>query len=313
MALDWSNERYVRLYTRITGDMALWCWQAKAIWPWLIANADRAGVIGARRGARGVAALVGMPAEVVDVGLADLLEDGCIVATPEGYAIPNYVEAQTARASENKRAADYRARQRIGSTMADIGNDANSSVTPNHTASHGVTGNHTASHGVTGNHDASRLVTPSRAEQSKAEHSKEIHTQSGKPDGSGPLTLLPDDPAPAKPDRVAEFARVAVGEINALTGRAFDPASVATLKLCRALLGQGRTPADAVTVARAKAAEWLPKPDMAARVCPGTLLAAENFARYLDEIRAGPARSTAPPRGQVPISSALHVNGDQPL
>ena len=112
---------------------------------------------------------------------------------------------------------------------------------------------------------------------------------------------------------MAEFARVAVGEINALTGRAFDPASVATLKLCRALLGQGRTPADAVTVARAKAAEWLPKPDMAARVCPGTLLAAENFDRYLDEIRAGPARSTTPPRGQVPISSALHVNGDQPL
>lgn len=151
MALDWSNERYVRLYTRITPDMALWCWQAKAIWPWLLAAADRAGVIAARKGARAIAKLVDMPLEVVTEGLEGedgLLADGCVVATADGYVIRNYVEAQTAVASVNKRVADHRARQRRGDTL-DVCNDGNNDVTRGNAESASVT-----------------PVTPIRSEQS---------------------------------------------------------------------------------------------------------------------------------------------------
>lgn len=111
MALDWSNERYVRLY-RETTDEAAWCWQARAIWPLILRKADRAGVIETTRGAKGIAAEIRIPVEVVEPGLAELVEDGCITATERGYAIPNYIEAQTATSSNTKRQAEWRARER---------------------------------------------------------------------------------------------------------------------------------------------------------------------------------------------------------
>ena len=292
MALDWSNERYVRLYTRITPDMALWCWQAKAIWPWLLAAADRAGVIGTRKGTRGIAALIGMPTEVVDAGIADLLGDGCIVATEAGYAIPNYVEAQTAQASPNKRAADYRARQRLGESL-DSRNDADSSVTENHAPSRAVT----RSNG------ASREITPSGTDPSGTERDQEREP-------AAPAFSLspPSPPADPKPDPAADLAIHATAEINRATGRNFDPASKATVKLARALLRERFTAADVTLVVEHKAAEWLGT-SIAARVCPATLLAADNFAKYLDEARAGPPKRAGPfPAGTAshpPVSTRL--------
>lgn len=113
MARDWSNERFVKLYRDESPDEAVWCWQAIALWPQLIRKADPAGEIRTRKGLRGVAALTRLPLDiVVEAGMAELLGDGCVVETPSGYKIPNYIDAQRAVASSNRRTAEWRARER---------------------------------------------------------------------------------------------------------------------------------------------------------------------------------------------------------
>lgn len=140
MGMDWANERYVRLYVRETPDQALWCWQALAVWPWLVMRAERSGELRTRKGAAGIAALIRMPIEVVEPGIADLLADGCLVETHRGYALPNYVEAQNATSSDSKRKADQRARERLDTTLNS--NDSNIGVTPGHVQSRPVTTGH---------------------------------------------------------------------------------------------------------------------------------------------------------------------------
>lgn len=129
-----------------------------------------------------------------------------------------------------------------------------------------------------------------------------------------PAPLLLETPIVPKPDPAATASAELVGAINTLAGRTFDPASAVNVRLVRAFLRRF-TVADGLTIIRAKAAEWLPVPSMAARVCPATLLGVDNATRYLDEIRAGPPTRASPPpiRGQVPISTTRHHDGDQPL
>ena len=65
MARDWSLARFVRLYVNESADEAAWDWQARCVWPLLIKAADRAGVIETSKGAKGLAAQIRMPLEVV--------------------------------------------------------------------------------------------------------------------------------------------------------------------------------------------------------------------------------------------------------
>lgn len=137
---------------------------------------------------------------------------------------------------------------------------------------------------------------------------------SGKPDDLPLLALQPPTPKPAKPDPAAELAGQAVAAINAAAGRTFDPATAATVKLCRALVGKFAT-ADVLAAVRHRAGEWMAKPAMVEYVRPSSLLTVEQVSKTLDEIRAGPPTRASPPpiRGQVPISTTRHHDGDQPL
>ena len=137
--MDWANERYVRLFTRDTPEWLCWSWQARALWPLLIRKVDRSGVLANKLGPRGVAALVGLPIEVVEVGMPDLLADGCLAAHQLGYVVPNYIEAQETPTSDKQRKRDSRERRRVV-TIRDIG-----------------------SQNVTNGHAVSREVTPCRA------------------------------------------------------------------------------------------------------------------------------------------------------
>jgi hypothetical protein len=175
MALDWSNERYVRFYRRETPDQAAWCWQAIALWPWLLNKADDAGVIETTKGARGIAGLTRLPLDVVEPALAELVEDGCIVRTDTGYLIPNYIEAQTAKSSPNRRVADHRARSRAA--------EAADSVTGGNAVKRDVT-RRNADDG-----SCNAELTPSQAKPSRAE------------DQSPPPARDPSAP-PHHPDRV---------------------------------------------------------------------------------------------------------------
>jgi hypothetical protein len=111
--MDWANERYVRLYTRDTGDWLQWPWQSRALFPLLIRKADRAGVIEmGKHGHKGLAAIVNLPAEVVEAGLAGLLEDGSVKINGTVLVMPNFIEAQETRQSDKLRAKESRSRRR---------------------------------------------------------------------------------------------------------------------------------------------------------------------------------------------------------
>lgn len=113
--MDWQEEKYVRVYVRDTAEWRALCWQAKAVWPLLLRQCNRAGVVAIRhteKRVRLLAGLIDMPLEVTEPGIADLLDDGCVVECEVGYLVPNFIEAQEAKASDAKRARDSRERKR---------------------------------------------------------------------------------------------------------------------------------------------------------------------------------------------------------
>lgn len=193
--MDWANERYVRLYTRDTPEWLCMEWQARALWPHLIRKADRSGVLANKLGVRGIAVLVGLPVEVVEPGLANLLEDGCLREHPLGFVIPNFIEAQETPQSDAMRQRESRERRR--------------SVTKRDSESRNVTESHAVSREVTRGHAASQLVTPSQTSPDQSEPdlgenapaSRQLPTEPPAPEA---LTL---QPSPTKPPRPAKATK----------------------------------------------------------------------------------------------------------
>lgn len=109
--MDWSNEDYVRMYTRETSDDSMLSWQAIALWRAMLCRFDRSGLIDTRRGHRGLAALVRIPADVVEPALAELIEDGRVQFKACGYFAPNFMTAQTATKSDKQRQKESRDRR----------------------------------------------------------------------------------------------------------------------------------------------------------------------------------------------------------
>src|SRR5690242_5237487 len=110
--MDWSNERYVRLYTRNTDDWIALGWEARAVYALLKREVDRAGVLETKRGARGVAAVCRMPVDVVERGLEELLADGWVKECELGYVYPDYIESEEASQSDAQRQRESRATRR---------------------------------------------------------------------------------------------------------------------------------------------------------------------------------------------------------
>jgi hypothetical protein len=163
--VDWSNERYVRVYTRDTDDWLCLSWEARALLGFLFRKVDRAGVLETKRGARGVAAIVMMPPAIVATALPELLADGCVVEHELGYCIPNFIEAQEAAQSDKQRAKESRERRRLRGRTSQP-------VTDRHVTSQNVTfesrserPRDDSSHGVTARHSAS--LQPSQTDLDK--------------------------------------------------------------------------------------------------------------------------------------------------
>src|SRR5436309_1936659 len=106
--MDWSNEEYVKVYRRETDDDLILSWQARALWAAMMIKFDRAGLIETRRRARGLAALVRIPVDVVQAALPELLEDGRVQEVPVGYFARNFLIAQEASKSDKLRQRDSR-------------------------------------------------------------------------------------------------------------------------------------------------------------------------------------------------------------
>jgi hypothetical protein len=143
--MDWANERYVRVYTRDTEDLLMMGWQARAVLWEMLRKADRSGVVATKRGAKGIAAVVGIPGEVVEPAIVELVDLGLIVACDDGYLVVNFLEAQETPQTDAQRQRDSRERRRasrlgkaecIGVTNRDR---MSRDVTPGHAESHAVT------------------------------------------------------------------------------------------------------------------------------------------------------------------------------
>lgn len=131
MAIDWASDHFVRLFTRDTEDDLMLSWEARAVWHELLRKFDKQGRLANRRGARGIAALIRVPVEVVERALPELLEDGRLVAVGEGYEAPNYQDANYTPRSTAARKEYSRRRTQLGSCESH-------EVTRSHDTSHGV-------------------------------------------------------------------------------------------------------------------------------------------------------------------------------
>jgi hypothetical protein len=160
MSMRWEDERYVRVYTRDTITWKMLPWQAKCVFPLLLRVVDRAGLLDVGDyGTEGMAALLGIPEEIVTPGLEALTRRGVVIQAGGKLLIPNFLEAQEAAASDI-------ARQRKARELArDIANRdrvlPDSPVTKRDEPSQNVTERHELSRAVTDGHEMSQAVTPS--------------------------------------------------------------------------------------------------------------------------------------------------------
>jgi hypothetical protein len=204
--MRWEDERYVRVYTRNTGEWLALDWEARALFLFLLRVADRAGLIPTgKAGLRGLAGLAGMPLEVVERAAPMLLEDGCLRAADGGYIIPNFMAAQEARSSDAQRKRDQRERDRdkamaSGASGSRSGLDAEAAIIRS-ASRHTVTqdGHAMESHSVTRGHCESHSVTPSLAVPSLAVTASQDVSADAAPPAAGerpPLTLTAPDSGP---------------------------------------------------------------------------------------------------------------------
>lgn len=166
--MNWSDERYVRVYCRSTPDLIGMGWEARALFWELLRHADRAGMIAVgKHGVRALAEMLHVPRDIVESGLAVLLEDGCVRGGPAGLIIPNFLAAQEAPQSDAARKRAERERKRAEAIAS------SRSVTASHetvTESHEITD---ASGGVVSpRHEMSLRAVPCFAVPSENTSSK---------------------------------------------------------------------------------------------------------------------------------------------
>jgi hypothetical protein len=165
--MNWSDERYVRLYTRDSTDWRMWAWQARCVLPLLLRKVDRAGRLDlGKYGLDGLAVMLDIPAEVAEPGIKALLADGCVTQTDSVLVVCNFIEAQEAVASDKQRARWHREKLRTEAMGQDAPAESENVTNrddgiTNRDAT--VTNREEKSRAVTRRHAASRGVTPSRA------------------------------------------------------------------------------------------------------------------------------------------------------
>lgn len=114
--MNYADEAYVRLYLRDTINWKMLKWEGKCVIVLLIRKVDRAGVLDlgefSDEMAKAVAALIELPEDVVEAGLANIIKHKSIVRSGQFLVMPNFIEAQEAVQSDRVRKAEQRARHR---------------------------------------------------------------------------------------------------------------------------------------------------------------------------------------------------------
>jgi hypothetical protein len=129
MTMDFSRERYVRVYTRDTADWLALSWDAQALLLQLLRKVDRAGGLSLGRHGRKAIAIVLQQVAIWEERLApaldELIADGCVVIEGAALCFPNYVAAQESKADGALRTAEWRARKKAeaAALMAQLDGD----------------------------------------------------------------------------------------------------------------------------------------------------------------------------------------------
>lgn len=144
--MNFEEEHYVRVYTRNTPGWVRMPWQSRAVLPLIMRELNRkSGTLElGEDGIPGLADLIMMPPEVVEVGLRELLRRRTLMLEGSLLAMPNYLRAQGWVASDAQRMRNYRERKRQTAVPCEP-----------------VTDGDAALRSVTERYDESRAVTPS--------------------------------------------------------------------------------------------------------------------------------------------------------
>ena len=220
--MNWSDERYVRLFTRDTVTWLRWSFETRAIFCLMLRKVDRSGVLETGRGdkAEALALTLMAPIDMCRKALSEMVDCGTVAVGDASLVIPRFIEAQECRMSDKARQKE--SREKRAAAKLENHDDAR------HTLSHGVTGGHTVSHDVT-------PAVPYRAVPSRTEPYQETNVEQA--------PLLPLEPPKAKPPKVRPMAiktddmtddewavfdhwRVSTGKLNAM----LDPKRLALIR-----------------------------------------------------------------------------------
>ena len=151
---DWSEERWVKSYTRDSAPWLALDWRARGLWCLLQRVCDRRGYVDlGTAGKRALAVLLRADEASITGPLAELVEAGMVVEVERGLTLADFEAQQTARASDAARQRAKRER------------------------SQPVTRSHAASRDVTRGHDQNR-IDHTRSDQREIARAREARVPS---------------------------------------------------------------------------------------------------------------------------------------
>lgn len=320
--MDWSNERYVRVYTRDTTTWKLMDWRAHTVLLHLFRKVDRAGVLDVGDdGVLGLAAVLELPIEIVESGIAQLCASRgaqpTVIATGSAFVLPRFIEAQEAPQSDVQRQRELRARRRDqalathvavtfrdGPEMPHDRNATNRDLATSNLALASGDPHTDQSRNVTLSHETSRdrhakrePVTPSLASirigaagsssplvpiEREITHVVETSAQ------GRALRRDKHDPTPAERE-AAMRVLVKLSEYSRVTYRG----GAKHVALIARHLRDGITEPELKAIVALKATEWEADPKMRKFLRPETLFGPDTIERYLDPARTEYAEELA--------------------
>ena len=110
--MDWENERYIKRYTRETIDELSITAEGRAVWDRLLLRCDRAGVIDTGGDLAHMHELLRVPKAWFERAFPLIVARKMVVVSDRAILLPNFLDAQAARASNAQRQRDFRERRR---------------------------------------------------------------------------------------------------------------------------------------------------------------------------------------------------------
>jgi len=156
--MDWSNETYVRLYTRDSISWKRLRWQGQTVLMHLLRKFDRAGIMdGVNDINLDVAIMTGLPDDVVEAGMKSLLQEEVLNFDGKILFMPNFLEAQETPKSDRQRQKESREKRRAEACLSQNVTVTTENVTK---ANENVTNCHDVTTPVTDGHNVSLLAMP---------------------------------------------------------------------------------------------------------------------------------------------------------